>query len=237
VAPYFSSGDPTGESPISGKNISVVALTWLPRFTWLTWIVLPFWLARNGFKLAREHPRLQIQLRTLRTQELEEAVLRGEVEFAVGLSPAQSPELVSEPYRPEKLVFFARPDDPLTRMRKLKRRDLASIPLVVRGRKNEPGATEEALKQIEAHGAPLNIAMRCDTAVSVKTCVRDRLGVGLLHLDHVKNEIERGDFKLVKISGIELEGQSYIVYHRERPLTSLSAEFLSLLRKARSEIL
>jgi hypothetical protein len=63
------------------------------------------------------------------------------------------------------------------------------------------------------------------------------LGVGLLHLDHVKNEIERGDFKLVKISGIELEGQSYIVYHRERPLSSLSQEFLSLLRQARSEIL
>jgi glycosyltransferase involved in cell wall biosynthesis len=54
VAPYSSSGDPTGESPISGKNISVAALTWLPRFTWLTWTVLPFWLARNGFKLARE---------------------------------------------------------------------------------------------------------------------------------------------------------------------------------------
>jgi DNA-binding transcriptional LysR family regulator len=188
-------------------------------------------------RFCREHPRLQIQLRTLRTQELEEAVLKGEVELAVGLSPAQSGELVSEPYRSEKLVFFAHPDDPRTRIRKLKRRDLASIPLVVRGRKNEPGATEEVLKNMEAYGVPLNIAMRCDTAVSVKTCVRDRLGVGLLHLDHVKTEIERGDFKLVKISGIDLKGQSYIVYHRERRLSSLSQEFLWLLRKARSEIL
>jgi DNA-binding transcriptional LysR family regulator len=107
--------------------------------------------------------------------------------------------------------------------------------LVVRGRKDETGATEQILKKIEAHGVELDIAMRCDTADSVKTCVRDRLGVGLLHMDYVKTEIERGDFKRVKISELELEGQSYLIYHRERPLSPFAQEFLSLLRQARSE--
>lgn len=54
VGPYSPAGDSTGETAIAGKNVSLVALTWLPRSPWLTWMVLPFWLVRNGFKLIRE---------------------------------------------------------------------------------------------------------------------------------------------------------------------------------------
>ena len=54
VGPYWPAGHPTGETAITGKNISLVALTWLPRSPWLTWMILPFWLVRNGFKLIRE---------------------------------------------------------------------------------------------------------------------------------------------------------------------------------------
>lgn len=54
VGPYDPAGDPTGESAICGKNVSVVPLTWLPRSPWLTWVVLPFWFARNGLKLSRQ---------------------------------------------------------------------------------------------------------------------------------------------------------------------------------------
>jgi glycosyltransferase involved in cell wall biosynthesis len=54
VGPYYPSGDPTGETAIAGKNVSLVALTGLPRSPWLTWILLPFWLLRNGLNLIRE---------------------------------------------------------------------------------------------------------------------------------------------------------------------------------------
>ncbi len=54
VGPCYPTGHPIGETAIAGKNVSMVALTWLPRSPWLTWIVLPFWLVRNGFKLIRE---------------------------------------------------------------------------------------------------------------------------------------------------------------------------------------
>jgi glycosyltransferase involved in cell wall biosynthesis len=54
VGPYYPGGDPTGETAIAGKNVSLVALTWLPRSPWLMWMVLPFWLVRNGFKFIRE---------------------------------------------------------------------------------------------------------------------------------------------------------------------------------------
>jgi glycosyltransferase involved in cell wall biosynthesis len=57
VGPYSKIRHPLGEIPIAGKNVSLVALTWLPRSPWLTWLVLPLWLVRNGFTLMREVAR------------------------------------------------------------------------------------------------------------------------------------------------------------------------------------
>jgi glycosyltransferase involved in cell wall biosynthesis len=54
VGPYDPKRHPTGETAIAGKNVSLIGLTWLPRSPWLTWILLPFWLVGNGFKLVRE---------------------------------------------------------------------------------------------------------------------------------------------------------------------------------------
>jgi hypothetical protein len=54
VGPCYATGDPTGEIAITGKNISMIALTWLHRSPWLTWVVLPFWFCRNGLRLIQE---------------------------------------------------------------------------------------------------------------------------------------------------------------------------------------
>ena len=52
VGPSFK--EPIGDCFISGKNLSVVPLSWLPRSPWVTWIVLPLWLVRNILKITRE---------------------------------------------------------------------------------------------------------------------------------------------------------------------------------------
>ena len=57
VAPCSQATDRLGEIALAGKNVSVVPLTWLPRSPWLTWLSLPFWLARNGVTLVREASR------------------------------------------------------------------------------------------------------------------------------------------------------------------------------------
>jgi glycosyltransferase involved in cell wall biosynthesis len=57
VGPCSGSGDRPGERAVAGKNVSVTALTCVPRSPWLTWAILPFWLVRNGLTLTREISR------------------------------------------------------------------------------------------------------------------------------------------------------------------------------------
>ncbi len=57
IGPTARPGDRSGETAISGRNVSVVPLSPLPRSSWSGWPALPIWLARNGLTLVREIAR------------------------------------------------------------------------------------------------------------------------------------------------------------------------------------
>ena len=72
--------------------------------------------------------------------------------------------------------------------------------------------------------------MRCESPEAVKELVRHGAGIGFLYYNSIKRGIERGRFKAIEIPGLDLTGQSYIVYSKEKPLSRLAGEFLSFLR-------
>jgi DNA-binding transcriptional LysR family regulator len=81
----------------------------------------------------------------------------------------------------------------------------------------------------------LLIAMRCGSTEGVKEAVAHGAGVGILYHDAVKRDIERGEFKAVTIPGLSFRRQSYIVYSKDKPLSSVAQEFLALLRESKKE--
>jgi glycosyltransferase involved in cell wall biosynthesis len=54
VAPCSRSAERQGHRALAGKDLSVISLTSVPKSTWLTWLILPFWFVRNGLTLTRE---------------------------------------------------------------------------------------------------------------------------------------------------------------------------------------
>jgi len=67
---------------------------------------------------------------------------------------------------------------------------------------------------------------------TVKMATMKGLGLGLLWRDHVKAEIKRGDVRTVKIPELKkMEAKTFIVYHKERPLSLNGQDFLNLLKR------
>ena len=75
--------------------------------------------------------------------------------------------------------------------------------------------------------------MRCDTPGAIKAAVRQKMGVGFAFEDSLKAEIDAGEFKILKVRGLELEVESFIIYSKKRPLSLLAQQFLELLRGVR----
>jgi hypothetical protein len=57
--------------------------------------------------------------------------------------------------------------------------------------------------------------------------------VGVLLSEHVKPGLEAGHFVRLKVPKTVFAAQSYIVHHRERPLSLHAQRFLDLLRESR----
>jgi DNA-binding transcriptional LysR family regulator len=91
------------------------------------------------------------------------------------------------------------------------------------------------LNTLRKQGYKLNIGMRCESPEAVQIAVTQNLGIGFLYHDAVKATIERGSFKTIEIRGLDIEGRTYIVYQKERPLSPNAEEFLKLLRDWRDQ--
>jgi hypothetical protein len=54
-----------------------------------------------------------------------------------------------------------------------------------------------------------------------------------MYHDQAKSGVMAGEFKILRISDLKLEGTMYIVRHKRRPLSANAEEVISLLREQR----
>ena len=183
----------------------------------------------------KSHPDVAVTLRSNSNGVIHNLVLNGELEVAVCSRAAPSGDLHAEPYVTLKLVAFAAKNDPVVKKKELNLSDLEKIPLIIRTDKASQSTTHLMLTALRKQGYKLNIAMQCESPEAIKTAVTKKLGVGILYEDAVKDGLASGVFKKLRISGLQMEGTSYIIYHKSRPLSSNGDIFLNLLRQWRDE--
>ena len=86
------------------------------------------------------------------------------------------------------------------------------------------------LEELRGRGYNPKVVLECESPESLKMAVKQRLGIGILYDEIVKEDIHKGIFKAVSIPGLSHKATSYLIYHRERPLSPSAEAFLTLLR-------
>jgi DNA-binding transcriptional LysR family regulator len=181
------------------------------------------------------HPEVNVTLRSNSNSVIHNLILNGTLELGVCSRTPRFPELFSEPYVSLKMVAFAATNDPLAKRKELSLSDLKGIPLIIRTDRGNQSTSYLTLSALRRQGYELNIAMRCESAEAIKRAVSQRLGIGFLYYDAVRDSIEQGSFKRVNIRGLQMESQTHIIYHNQRPLSPHAEEFLKLLRDWRDQ--
>jgi len=184
----------------------------------------------------KTHPKVDVTLRANSGDIIHQQILHGDLEIGIcSRAPSPSSMLYSEPFIPMKLVAFAAKNQPVAKRKELTLSDLEHVPLIVRMDNDQQSTTHTMLNALRKQGYKLKIAMRCESPEAVQSAVTQNLGIGLLYYDAIKAAIERGSFKIIQIRGLNIEGQTYIVYHNERPLSPNAEEFLKVLREWRDQ--
>jgi DNA-binding transcriptional LysR family regulator len=195
-------------------------------------LLLPLVLSR--FK--KLHPAIEIDCKTNNAVEIEHLVLTQDIEVAVTTRRPHSLRIVAEPFRREKIVMVVSKHHPLAHARAITLRNIGDTPLLIRTSAGSDGSAGQRLKAFsEENGININIGMRFDSPATMKEAIYQKIGIGIVYADVVKHNLRRGDFKEIKVSGLELEGKSYIVYLDDKPLSKAAADFVELLRSLRSK--
>jgi DNA-binding transcriptional LysR family regulator len=176
----------------------------------------------------KRYPSVQIVLRSNTIRILEQMMLKGDLELALTSIPPRSPALSVESCVPLKLIAFAAKDYPITKETELG--DLETLPLIIRDNVDSRGAMETLLQKFRELGHRPNIAMRCESPEAIKAAVSNNLGVGILYEVLLQEHIAGGLFKQVNIKGLSAQENTYVLCHKERPLTDCAVVFLKMLR-------
>jgi DNA-binding transcriptional LysR family regulator len=192
-------------------------------------ILLPSLLSR--FK--KSHPEMQIELRTNNGLEIERLLLKEKIEVAVTTRSPTSPRIMAEPFRRQRLALIVSQDHPLARAHKVGLRDIERTPLLVRTSGGRDGMTVKRLISLmEKKRIKVTIGMRFESPSAMKEAIQRKMGIGVLYEEVARYNLQRHEFKEIKIRGLKLEGQSYIVYLKEKVLSKAADDFLKLLRSS-----
>jgi DNA-binding transcriptional LysR family regulator len=179
----------------------------------------------------KKNQTADVLLRSSDCRTLEQMIIKCQLELALTCAPAASHELIVEPCVPLRLTAFAAKSFALPHIKGKAAYALENLPLIVCDEAPRERGMGSPLTEYERTVHKLNVIMRCESLEAVVTAVRDKLGVGILYEDIVRKLIARGVFKRVPLTGMSLVGNSFIILHKDSPISGNAEQFLHLLRE------
>ena len=179
----------------------------------------------------KSHPGLDLKLNVYNREQIIEQLQNYSIDLGIMGRPPEGASLVGTPFAPNPLAILAAPSHPLSLRNQISPEDLEKEDFIVR----EPGSgTRIAMDRYFADvGVNVNAVMEADSNETIKQAVMAGIGIGMLSLHTVRLEQAAGRLVTLRVAGLPLRRQWFVVHSRQRRLTPAAEEFLQfLLREA-----
>src|SRR6266436_3621648 len=145
-------------------------------------------------ELRRQHPAAEIAVISGTSGALVDQILAGELDIAFVSLPVDVRGIQTERLSEDQLVAIASPRHKLAKQRTISAYTLAGEKLILGER---GGNTRRLIDQFFAQaGVSLHVAMELSRQAAIRRMVEEDMGVGIVPLQSVKEEVEKG--KLVR---------------------------------------
>jgi len=141
-------------------------------------------------ELRKQHPRAEIGVTSGTSEALVEQILAGELDIAFVSLPVDARGIQTERLSEDQLVAIASPRHKLAKQKTISAYTLAGERLILGER---GGNTRRLIDQFFAQaGVSLRVAMELSRQQAIKRMVEEDMGVGIVPLQSVKEEVEKG---------------------------------------------
>ena len=152
--------------------------------------------------LRERHPRMEIFLKTGTSEALVEQILSGELDMALVSLPVEARGVKTETLMRDSLVAIVCPEHPLATQRVVSAYTLAGEKLILGER---GGNTRRIIEQFFAGaGVRPAVSMELNRLAAIKRMVESGMGVGIVPLQSVREEVEEGRVIALWIEGAQI---------------------------------
>lgn len=187
-------------------------------------------------KFRMRHPSISIQLIIADTAKVAEAVLNGDLSLGVIGARIADPRLESHAFSKDELVVVVPSGHPWSRRNNIPVDALKGVPFILR---EEGSGTrrimEERLEKAGFSLSDLNMVAIMGSSDAVRQSVKAGLGVSILSIRAVQDDIEAGRLAAVRLRGIELERSFSVILLKGRSRSPLCRTFLDFLLRGKQK--
>ena len=180
-------------------------------------------------ELRKQHPAADISVTSGTSEVLVDQILAGEVDVAFVSLPVDVRGIKTERLSEDQLVAIASPRHKLAKQKTVSAYTLAGERLILGER---GGNTRRLIDQFFAQaGVTLRVAMELSRQQAIKRMVEEDMGVGIVPLQSVKEEVEKG--KLIRwwIEGAQINWELGIAQLSNGYDSPIMQKFVSLAHK------
>jgi DNA-binding transcriptional LysR family regulator len=165
-------------------------------------MVLTDQLPRILKELRRQHPRAEITVASGTSEALVQQIVAGELDIAFVSLPVDVRGVQTERLGEDQLVAIASPKHKLAKQKTISAYTLAGEKLILGER---GGNTRRLIDQFFAQaGVSLKVSMELSRQAAIRRMVEEDMGVGIVPLQSVKEEVEKGRLVRWWIEGAQI---------------------------------
>jgi DNA-binding transcriptional LysR family regulator len=173
-----------------------------------------------------DHPNVELRLITGNDYMLFEDLHAGKVDLILMNLPVDYPDLVQDPLWRYELVFIVPPQDVSSNQKTITAPELAKRPFILYQRSV---VIESAIRQFcVSVGFEPRVVMQNDQADSIKELVKLGLGVSLLPLWSVSDDVRRGTLGILRLENRQLFSTTGLIYRKSSHLPQTMRALLSV---------
>jgi DNA-binding transcriptional LysR family regulator len=179
-------------------------------------------------ELRKQHPAAEIAVTSGTSEVLVDQILAGEVDIAFVSLPVDERGIKTERLSDDQLVAIASPRHKLAKQRTISAYTLAGERLILGER---GGNTRRLIDQFFAQaGVTLRVAMELSRQQAIKRMVEEDMGVGIVPLQSVREEVDKG--KLIRwwIEGAQINWELGIAQLSNGYDSPIMQKFVALSR-------
>jgi DNA-binding transcriptional LysR family regulator len=162
------------------------------------------------------HPNIELRLITGDDSMLFDHLRTGKVDVILMNLPVNEPGLVEDPLWRYEMVFVVPPGDPIAKRVTVSAGELESRPFILYQRSV---VIESAIREFCVRvGFEPNVVMQNDQADSIKELVKLGMGISLLPLWSVSNDVQKGTLAMLRLTNRQLFSVTGLIYRKSKHL-------------------